>query len=230
MASDDRWSRIGALLGGLSGGRPPVEIVCEGAQRVLGAEAVSVLLQGSTGLLTMNGSDVLAVRADEAQIVLGEGPVITAAGSDLPVLALDLNDVGEQWVSMSVDLGRLGITSAVAYPLRQGRARFGVLACYGTTTMALPPDRYADGLVLADVATELLFQHLAEVELDIDAAVGQAALASPVVQQAVGVLAERLGVDVTEAQVRLRALVFRHSSTLDEVASKIVNRQGFQEG
>jgi AmiR/NasT family two-component response regulator len=93
--------------------------------------------------------------------------------------------------------------------------------------MMISAEMYADGLVLADIVTELLVRHLAGESIEFEQSLGS--LGSPIVQQSVGILAERYGVEVAEAQVRLRAMAFRRGSTVVELAQRIVNREVIEE-
>ena len=229
MRGDDRWARIAAVLDAASRELPSVGTICDGARRVLGADGSSIMFHSSSGLLTMTGSDLMASDADEVQVITGEGPAIDAESSNLPVVAEDLHGVGDRWVMASRGLELLGLASALALPLRQGRARLGVLSWYWESSTRISAEQFADAVVLAELATELVLQHLATGSIDVESAVSMAALGSTIVQQAVGVLAERHGIEMTAAQVRLRAAVFQSGVSLERYAERIVNGEDPEE-
>ena len=227
MSVGDRWQRMSSTIDESLSRLDPVAAACDGVRRALGAAGCSILVRSASGLLTMSGSDEFSSAADEVQVVMGEGPALAADTSDLPVLLPDVSRPDDRWLVAAQSLSDCGVGGVVALPLRSGRARFGVLTSYWRTPVTISAEMYADGLVLADIVTELLVQHLAGESIDFDQSLGS--LGSPIVQQAVGMLAERYGVDVAEAQVRLRAMAFRRESAVVELAQRIVNREVIEE-
>lgn len=225
MSGDDRWTRVGSFLNAESTRRNPVDAVCDGCRRLLHADSCSVMVHSRSGLVAMSGSDVMAARADEIQVVGGEGPTVLASESDLPVVIADVGHGDERWADALRSLGALGIGAVMALPLRQGRARLGVLSCYWSSSTTIASELYADAVVYSDIVTEILLQQLAAANVDVASAVGAASLASPIVQQAVGMLAERHGINVVEAQVRLRASAYADGLRIVDVARRVVNRQ-----
>ncbi len=227
MNGGDRWQRMISTIDRSLSRVDPVAAACEGVRRALGTAGCSILVRSASGLLTMSGSDEFSSIADEVQVVMGEGPVVAADTSDLPVLLPDVSRPDDRWLVVAPSLSDCGVGGMMALPLRSGRARFGVLTSYWRTPVVISAEMYADGLVLADIVTELLVRHLAGESIEFEQSLGS--LGSPIVQQSVGILAERYGVEVAEAQVRLRAMAFRRGSTVVELAQRIVNREVIEE-
>ena len=113
-----------------------------------------------------------------------------------------------------------------AFPLRVGAIQIGVLALYRDREGGLGAGEFADGLVLADVAMQVVLGLQAGAEPD-----GLHALlsAQPTywaeVHQATGMISAQLDVSLDEAFVRLRAVSFAENRQLGEVAADVVGRR-----
>lgn len=224
MSSDDRWTRISGDFRTALADTDVASAIRSVARDRLGCDATSVMVRSGSGLMSLSGAVALADMADGRQVTLGEGPALQADTAELPVVCADLSHADTRWVLAGHDLCELGVRSIAAAPLRQGSARLGVITCYWTAAHVLAAEHYADLLAIADVATELVLQYLADTAIDLDAAVSGTALGSPIVQQAVGMLAERYGIPVAEAQIRLRAMAYSEGESLEIRAQRIVVR------
>ena len=96
-----------------------------------------------------------------------------------------------------------------AFPLQIGAIRIGVLVLYRDRPGVLSEDELAYGLVLADVATQLILGLQAGAPAD---TLHELLASEPPqwaeIHQATGMLAVQLGVPLDEAFVRLRAHAF----------------------
>jgi hypothetical protein len=120
-----------------------------------------------------------------------------------------------------------GVRAVFAFPLRVGAIRIGVLALYRDGEGGLSADEFADGLVLAEVAVQLI--------LGLQAGAGPDALHALLstqpthwaeVHQATGMISAQLGVSLDQAFVRLRGGVsFAENRQLREVAGDVVARR-----
>jgi AmiR/NasT family two-component response regulator len=101
-----------------------------------------------------------------------------------------------------------------------------VMALYRDREGGLSADEFADGLVLAEVAVQVILGLQAGAEAD-----GLHALLSTQpaywaeVHQATGMISAQLGVSLDEAFVRLRAVSFAENRQLGEVAGAVVARR-----
>ena len=218
-----RADAVRAALVEASGSGALVPAICVVARDVLSAEHVAVSFATSAGLLVAEGSDPLAAELDGAQATLGDGPVLSGLTGDLPLVATDLGSLHRRWPLIADLLASTSaeVRSIVVIPLRVGGARLGVLSAYRANPADLEAEVYADAVVLGALSTEMLLADRSGGGLP---GATPASVASPIVQQAVGMLAERHGVSVLDAQVRLRSMAFGRGETVDEVAGRIVRR------
>jgi len=225
--SGQRRARIVALLVASSAGEPLGRGIAAATRAVLGAAHVGLLLT-SGGLTTpVDCDDEVGTILDEQQANLGKGPTLAAASSSTPIVATALAQTSTgraPWPLFSGVAAELGIGSAVALPLRAGAAQLGVLTAYRSTPTPPDDEQFADGLVLADLVTDLLVGELAGTGSDeLRAAIDAGFATQSVVHQAAGMLSEQLGITVIEALVRLRAHATTCGLSLTAVGRSIVS-------
>ena len=157
---------------------------------------------------------------DAWQLMAGVGPSLDAAATGICVNPFDLARarVTVSWPGFApVALGE-GIRTVLAVPMLVGRVHLGVLSLYGERPGAANAARRLDAMVYASaLAREIALASIGEGPLGTRAADG----AVPV-HQAVGVVAESLGIDVGEALVRLRGHAFVTGRTLGDVAGDVL--------
>jgi ANTAR domain len=181
----------------------------------------------------MQVTDEVSKRLAELQLTLGEGPLLDASASNGPVLVSDLADAetGTSWPAFTPAACRAGAAAVFAFPLVVGAIRAGVLGLYRDRPGPLSALQLGDALVFADTATVLLL------DAQDPAAGGTGPGAGPggqpaglawhraEVDQATGMLTEQLGVNITDAFVRLRAYAYGNDLQLTDVARDIVARR-----
>ena len=179
-------------------------------------------LRGTAGVLD---SGIAVVQ--ELQLTLGEGPCIDAWRSGLVVSEADLAAPAVvRWPAFAQAGVQAGVLAVFAFPLQIGAIAIGVLVLYRDRPGTLSEDELAYGLVLADVASQVILGLKA-------GAVGDTLhelLASEPphwaeVHQATGMLSVQLGVPLDEAFVRLRAHAFAGGRPLRLLAREIVGGQ-----
>lgn len=105
-------------------------------------------------------SDDVARELDELQLVLGEGPGVTALRQRSPVLVTDLGhpDPHPRWPGFEPEAARVGVGSLFAFPVQVGAVGLGLLTVYGRRAVGLADPtlrtlmRLSDGLALAFLA------------------------------------------------------------------------------
>jgi ANTAR domain len=215
------------------GGRVSAADVCAAAVpevAVTGAW-LSAALDAQAGHL-MQVTNEVAKQLAELQLALGEGPLLDASAFSGPVLASDLAD-GEsaaRWPAFASAASQAGAAAVFAFPLVVGAIRAGVLGLYRDRPGPLSDFQLGDALVFADTATMLLLdaQDGAAGDIGPGGPGGQpAGLASyrAEIDQATGMLTEQLGVNITDAFVRLRAYAYANDLRLADVAGDIVARR-----
>jgi ANTAR domain len=202
------------------GGRVSAADVCAAVVpgvQVTGAW-LSAALDAQAGHL-MQVTDEVSRQLAELQLTLGEGPLFDASVSGGPILASDLadGDSRARWPAFAPAANTAGAAAVFAFPLVVGAIRAGVLGLYRDRPGPLSGFQLGDALVFADTATLLL----------LDAHDQPAGLGSyrAEIDQATGMLTEQLGVNITDAFVRLRAYAYVNDIQLADVARDIVARR-----
>ena len=201
------------------------------AQRLVDG-CVEVLDVWAAGLLIADpGSTpkVLAASTHQAellelvQVSSGQGPCLQAMAGNSVVVVEDLDDWAERWPDWVAGARAMGIRYAYGIPLHRDRRTIGALNLFRREDGPLRPEDLAVGRALADVAAVGILQHRALDQATTVTQQLQHALESRVIlEQAKGVLAEREGITVVEAFVRMRQHARSTSQPLGEVARALV--------
>jgi hypothetical protein len=139
------------------------------------------------------------------------------------VSVTDLPSTG-RWPRFAAAAAEVGFAAVHALPMRLRTEVIGALNLFDTNAGALDEDKLRLGQALADVATIGLLQHRAIRRRDAVTEQLQTALNSRIlIEQAKGVLAERLRLDVAEAFALLRSGARSQSRRLTELAQAIVD-------
>ena len=147
--------------------------------------------------------------------------MLDASASGGPVLASDLADgeSGARWPAFAPAASQAGAAAVFAFPLVVGAIRAGVLGLYRDRPGPLSDFQLGDALVFADTATLLLLDAQDRAGAGTGPGAGPggqpAGLASyrAEIDQATGMLTEQLGVNITDAFVRLRAYAYGQRPT-----------------
>ncbi|MGK5738074.1 ANTAR domain-containing protein [Micromonospora sp. URMC 103] len=200
---------------------------------VLADRCVQLLGVSAAGLLITDQQDNLQVMAASSertrllelfQLQTDEGSCVDCFRTGQPVSAIDLRSAGHRWPRFTAAAAEVGFTAVHALPMRLRSDVIGALDLFDTRPGALDEGKIRIGQALADVATIGLLQQRAIHDRDILAEQLQTALDSRIlIEQAKGVLAERLHVDVGEAFALLRSSARSRSRRLSDLAQAIVD-------
>jgi hypothetical protein len=227
--ADQIWASIHAVAR-RDGGRLSVRHACIACVRALGAAGVGLsMARGPDGLREpVFATGPLSEELEELQFTLGEGPCIDAVRRDEPVLIDDLSAAADRrrWPMFAPAAAERGIRGMFAIPVLVGAARLGVLDVYWRTTGPLSIDVLSDALAYADAVLVLALDNRGGVTPELENS-GQGGLIEwrAEVHQATGLVSVQLGIDVTEALVRLRAYAYLHDRRLADVAASVVARR-----
>ena len=163
-----------------------------------------------------------AQTLEELQYTFGEGPGVEAGKALEPVLVCDLQAERARWPGFTDRAVPAGLGAMFAFPLAGGATRLGTLDLYRRRPGPLPTSQLTEAALLADVATVALLDGTPP---DRTAGWSDAPSHYEDVNVATGILAARLGVDVDEAFVLLRAHAFGSGSTLFDVAHAVLSHQ-----
>lgn len=191
---------------------------------VLGASAAGLLLADPADRLTVMAASSERARLIEViQIQAHEGPCLDAYVSGAPIVVEDLAEEAARWPRFAVAAQAEGYRSVAALPLRLRTDTIGALNLFRQEPGVFRTGDLAVGQALADVATIGILQERAVRRSEVLAQQLQAALDSRVViEQAKGVLAERLQIGVDEAFAHLRAYARSANQRLAWVARALV--------
>jgi hypothetical protein len=225
-----RWSELADLLREAGTGSPVAGAVCAVAARVLSADGSAMALVTTDGAVVgVVGTDARATALVEQELLLGEGPTVRALATGVPVLATDLaGDAGggpgaSPWPLYASAAVAAGVAAVFALPLRIGAVSLGALVALRDRPGPPTPAAYADGLVVADLAVQALLEERAAGTGGVPASFSAGAAELDLVAQATGMVAERQGIALADALVRIRAHAFAQGLTVGRAARDIVD-------
>lgn len=199
--------------------------LCERCVAVLEVDAAGVLLADAhkeLRLVAASSETMRVLEAFEAQH--REGPCVDAYRGVARVLAPDLAESADRWPLFTPKALRAGFASAAGFPLRLRDQCIGALNLFLAGPGTLSGDDLAAAQALADAATIGILQERALREARELSGQLQHALASRVViEQAKGITARALGVDLDEAFERLRRYSQDRNQPLREVSEAVAD-------
>jgi hypothetical protein len=228
QVAGERTVRVWEWIAAARDGDETVSVAAVGraAAGRLGVDGASVT--ASTDLIAREplfASDRLSALLEELQFTTGEGPAAGDFRLGSPVLIPDLEGAAARWPGFASAAVAAGAGAMFALPLQAGAIRVGMLTLYRSKPGALAPEALADGLVLADVALQLVLDTAAGIRgLPEYRPLAGLSESRAEVYQATGMLSVQLGVSLEDAFVRLRAHAFAGGRELAAVADDIVTR------
>jgi len=199
-------------------------LLTESCVELLDASAAGLLLADPSGHLRLIAATSEALETVELfQVQNEEGPCQDCFQTGRPVSAHDLAAESGRWPRFCPVAIAAGFRSAHALPMRLRGQVLGALNLFREEPAAITDDDCATGQALADVATIAMLQNRS---LDDARVVGQqlehALRSRVVIEQAKGVISERLGVGMDEAFGRLRGFARNRQTRLSDVAREVV--------
>jgi GAF domain-containing protein len=202
----------------------------------LAAYCVDLLDVDAAGLMLADRDGVLRVAACSSEQVRllelfelqnEEGPCLECYSSGAPVTDDDLTGTDEvRWPRFGPVAAAAGFRSVLALPLRLRSETIGALNLFRSDAGPLVTKDQSLAQAMADVATIGILQERGSRHREVLAQQLQAALSSRIViEQAKGVVAERLGLHVDQAFDVLREHARSHREKLSDVARRVVARE-----
>jgi len=198
--------------------------LAERCVQLLGVSAAGLLLTDQQGALQVVAASSERIRLLELfQLQTDQGPCVDCFRTGQPVSVTDLPTAG-RWPWFTSAAAEVGFAAVHALPMRLRDEVIGALNLFDTNPGAMDQDKLRIGQALADVATIGLLQQRAIHRRDVLTEQLQTALNSRVlIEQAKGVLAERLHVDLADAFTLLRSGARSHNRRLSDLAQAIVD-------
>ena len=183
-----------------------------------------MLMIGNQPHASICTTDGVSALIEELQYTLGEGPCVDAYRFGRPVLEPDLEaPLVARWPAFTRSAIAGGARAVFGFPISVAAVRLGALNLYRDRPGPLTSEQHTDASILAAVAGRavIAMQYGAE-----PGALGAELEAGTnfrlVVHQATGMVAEQLGISVTEALIRLRAHAFTQDRPVADVANDVV--------
>jgi ANTAR domain-containing protein/GAF domain-containing protein len=200
-----------------------LHVLTQRCVEVLGVSAAGLLLADGRGSLQAVAASSERTRLLELfQIQTDQGPCLDCFATGQPVFEADLFS-SSRWPRFTAGAREVGFAGVHAVPMRLRTEIIGALNFFTVEPGALDGSIARLGQALADVATIGLLQQRAIHRRDTLAVQLQTALNSRVViEQAKGILAERLHVDLDQAFFLLRQGARSHNRGLSDLAAAIV--------
>jgi GAF domain-containing protein len=192
---------------------------------LLAASAAGVVLAGPRGELRVAAASSEAAGLIELfQLHNDQGPCLDCFRTGQPVTVMDLIAPVQRWPRFAATARQAGFRAAQALPMRLRGQVIGTLNFFHVAPGLPGPRELGVGQALADVATIGLLQERSVRRAEAAAGELQGALNSQVViEQAKGMLAERVDVDMDEAFQLLRRLARDNNQQLTDVARHLIN-------
>ncbi len=193
---------------------------------ISGASSVGLILADDQGRLHfMAASSEGARHLEIFQLQSSEGPCLDCFTSGKAVVNADLGTAHERWPRFAPVAAAAGIESVHAFPLRLRERNIGALNVFGEHPLPLTEPEAKAIQALADVATIAIIQERAVAAAETLTQQLQGALTSRIViEQAKGVIAQSLGIDVQTAFLTLRSYARNNHLRLTDVAYRVVTR------
>lgn len=199
--------------------------ICLVANELLGAKSVSLALVVDHAYSPIAATDSLGTLLDDEQFALGNGPTFDGQDSQAPIILVDVHArrAVARWPVFTKLAEKYGVVGAIAFPLRVGYAYLGVLTAYRSRSGEPSAEQYADGLILASLATAELVRHEAGVAAEPDT-VEPPLYRQSALHVAAGMVAEALNIPIAAALARIRARAFADGEAVSQTAQQIVAR------
>jgi hypothetical protein len=200
-----------------------LQVVASRCGELLDVAAAGVVLADHSGsLVTVAASDERARLLELFEIQNDEGPCRDCYRLAAAVVNVDLDDAREVWPRFAPQAISAGFGSANALPLRLRTQVIGSLNLFHARPGGLGSEQLRLAQALADAATIGILQQRTIHHGEVVAGQLQAALTSRVViEQAKGVLAERLQISVANAFGVLRQAARSRNKLLSELAREV---------
>jgi GAF domain-containing protein len=183
------------------------------------------MLAAPEGDLRVMASSSEAMRVLELfELQSQEGPCLDCYRTGEAVVNQDLASADDRWPRFAAEALASGFGSVHALPMRLRGAVIGALNLFHIEPGTMRPADITAAQAMADVATIAVLQHRAAFEAQIiNEQLNHALNSRIVIEQAKGMLAERIGTDLDQAFGRLRSYARNHNLRLVDVAQDVLD-------
>jgi GAF domain-containing protein len=191
---------------------------------VLDVSAAGIMLVAPDGSLRVAASSSEEMRLLELfELQADDGPCLECLQTGGAVFGPDLDHAEARWPRFAPEARAAGFRAAQALPLRLRGMVLGALNLFHSEPGGLSESDLVAGQALADIATIALLQHrAAQHAQQINEQLNHALNSRISIEQAKGVTAERLGIDMDDAFRHLRTYARDHNLRLADVANDVI--------
>jgi GAF domain-containing protein len=202
-----------------------LEVLVVACSELTGSDDGTMTLADTNGRLHLLSATSEPVRMFETVAVrLDEGPGIECVRIAAVVSDADLSAEGGRWAHLGAAATAAGIRSALSLPMRLGDEAVGVVSLYSRAVAPVSAAGQRLAQALTDVATVgVLHSRAARRSHEVAEQLQHALDSRVVIEQAKGVLAERLTMTMPEAFELLRRHARSHHAKLAEVAAAVTS-------
>ena len=192
---------------------------------VLDVEAAGIMLAGTDGQLHVMASSSEAMRVLELfEIQAQEGPCYDCYHTGRAVVNQDLDAGSGRWPRFATEALDAGFRSAHALPMRLRGSVIGAINLFRAGTGEMGPADLEVAQAFADVATIAILQHRAALEAQLLSQQLTHALNTRIIlEQAKGMVSERLNLDMERSFATLRNHARNHNLRLSDVAQSVID-------
>jgi GAF domain-containing protein len=197
----------------------------DGCIDVLDVGAAGIMLVAPEGDLRVMASSSEAMRVLELfELQSQEGPCLDCYRTGQPVLNQDLTAARDRWPRFAPEATTAGFRTVHAVPLRLRGKVIGALNLFHTHGGDMRQADIDAAQAMADVATIAILQRRAAHEAQtLNEQLNYALNSRIVIEQAKGMLAERLGIDIEQAFAVLRRYARNHNLRLLQVCGDVID-------
>jgi GAF domain-containing protein len=191
---------------------------------ILDVDAAGIMLAAADGQLRVMASSSEAMRLLELfELQAREGPCLDSHRTGQPIVNQDLATVNGRWPHFAPEALSAGFHSVHALPMRLRGTVIGALNLFRTDHGEMSPADIDVAQAFADVATIGILQHRAAQDAQvINDQLAHALNSRIVIEQAKGMVAERLDLDMEKAFAVLRGHARNHNLRLVDVAEAVI--------
>jgi GAF domain-containing protein len=192
---------------------------------ILGVDAAAVLIDDQNGhLIPVASSSEEARLLELFQVHMNQGPCLDAIRGGTTVFSHDLQDERERWPAFCDAALEIGYHSVVAVPMRLNGTTIGGLNIFSNQAGQQSDERRRLGTALGHLAAlAISHQQSARRSAALAEQLQHALSSRVVIEQAKGVLAERLDLTMEAAFDRIRRYARDHNQKLGEVCAGVIS-------
>jgi len=174
------------------------------------------------GSETLSASDERAVRIDELQFDLGEGPCWDVVAHGEPVFEPEIQThPRHRWPAFMEAIRREPIGSIFAFPLSIGTLNIGALDLYHAEPASLSEEHSRQVAAMAEVISRYVMRRALRIAGELEP--GENRHGRRAVHQATGFIIAQLGLQPEDAQLLIQGQALVQGRSMTEIAQDIID-------